>query len=247
VNILGIIPSRYASTRLPGKPLIDLAGKSMIQRVYEQCEKAQSLAEVVVATDDQRILDHVESFGGKAVMTSQLHETGTERSAEVMRNIGSNYDYAINIQGDEPFIHPSQIDTLANLLDGKNQLATLARVCDSEFHLFSNNSAKVTFNDSNEALYFSREPIPHLRNLDPKIWHEQGQHYIHIGIYGYEAEVLQELVKLPASQLEKSESLEQLRWLSNGYKIKVGFTDHPSYGIDSPEDVEPLLKMFNKA
>jgi len=244
MRILGIIPARYASTRFPGKPLIDLRGKTMIQRVYEQCVASEALTDVVVATDDQRIYEHVEAIGGKAMMTASNHQTGTARCAEVVNSFDEAFDYAINIQGDEPFIQPSQIDKLAALLDGETQLATLVKQSESAYHIRSKNTVKVVFNKDMEAMYFSRETIPHLRDINADDWHLKGQHYLHIGIYAYRVDVLQEIVQLAPAALELNESLEQLRWLWNGYKIKVGLTDIPSYGIDSPEDIEPLLSMF---
>ncbi len=246
MRILGVIPSRYASTRFPGKPLIDLEGKTMIQRVYEQCKKAESLSEVIVATDDQRIFDHVLSFGGKVVMTSENHSTGTERCAEVLSSIDDEFDYAINIQGDEPFIHPEQIDELAALLNGETELATLVHKSDSAFHILSKHSVKVVFDRQMKALYFSREPIPHIQKEERDSWNIKGQHFLHIGIYGYRADVLNKIVQLPKSRLEQNESLEQLRWIENGYSIQLGITKYESFGIDTPEDIQPLIDKFLK-
>lgn len=244
MRILGIIPSRFESTRFPGKPLTDIAGKTMIQRVYEQCAKSSNLTDLVVATDDQRIFNHVESFGGKAVMTSSEHASGTDRCQEALQKADGEFDYVINIQGDEPFIQPEQIDLIINLLDGDAQLATLVIKNDSEEHIFSRDNVKVVFTKDMNALYFSREPIPHLRNTEHKDWDSKKAHYHHIGIYGYRADVLKEVTNLPKSSLEIAESLEQLRWLENGYQIKLGVTDQPSFGVDKPEDVTALVKMF---
>ena len=244
MRILGVIPSRYASTRFEGKPLIDLKGKSMIQRVYEQCKKSQSLTDVIIATDDDRIYDHAIDFGANVIMTSTDHRTGTERCAEVVRLLDDQYDYVINIQGDEPFIHPEQIDELTKILDGQNQLATLIHPCSSSYYLFSPNTVKVVFNQQMKALYFSREPIPHIREEDKESWQDKKEHFVHIGIYAYQASLLEELIHLSQSKLEQNESLEQLRWLDHGFDIQLGLSSHSSYGIDTPEDVAPLLKRF---
>ena len=244
MKILGIIPSRYASTRFPGKPLVDIEGKTMIQRVYEQCIKAKSLAAVVVATDDSRIYDHVNDFGGKAVMTSEAHPSGTDRCFEALQKTGEDFDYVINIQGDEPFIQPEQIDTLAGILDGQTELATLVMPTISTPHILSPNEAKVVFDKNMNALYFSREPIPHLRDVNREDWGNQAAHHVQIGMYGYRVDILEAITSLDKSSLEKAESLEQLRWLENGYKIKLALTDTPSFGVDTPEDLEALKKQF---
>lgn len=230
--------------RFPGKPLTDIAGMTMIHRVYQQCAKSSMLTDLVVATDDQRIYDHVESFGGKAVMTSESHASGTDRCYEALQKVEGEFDYVINIQGDEPFIQPEQINILADLLDGTTQLATLVIKTDSVYHLFSKDEAHVVFTKDMNALYFSREPIPHLRNVEPKDWAAKHSHYLQIGIYGYRADILKEVTTLPKSNLELAESLEQLRWLENGYQIKLGETNQPSFGVDKPEDIEVLLKQF---
>lgn len=244
MKVLGIIPSRFASSRFPGKPLADIAGKSMIRRVYEQCAKSDALDQLVVATDDQRILDHVEGFGGKAVMTRSDHQSGTDRCREVIEQLNGDFDFVINIQGDEPFIQPEQIDAVAEILEGDVELATLVMQTDSNDHIFSKDEVHVVFNKNMNALYFSREPIPHLRNSERENWAEKGRHYIHIGIYGYRTDVLRAITELPKSQLESAESLEQLRWLENGYSIKLGLTDLPSFGVDRPADIDYLVKKF---
>ncbi len=242
--ILGVIPARYASTRFPGKPLIDIQGKSMIQRVYEQARKAHKLTDVVVATDDDRILTHVKSFGGKAVMTLPNHPSGTDRCYEVLKNIDKEFTYVINIQGDEPFIDPSQIDLLAQLCDGKTELATLMIPVDSHEVLFDTGEVKITMNNQQEALYFSREVIPHIKGIDKKEWHKHFQYYRHVGMYAYRADILELITRLMPSDLEKAESLEQLRWLENGFKIKLAVTDFDSHCIDTPEDVEKVLRLM---
>lgn len=245
MRILGIIPSRYSSSRFPGKPLIDLAGKSMIRRVYEQCIKATCLTDVIVATDDARIFDHVNAFGGNAMMTSANHKTGTERCAEVLSSLNSEFDFVINIQGDEPFIQPDQIGELAAILNADTELATLVHKSDSLNHILNEHTVKAVFNQNMEALYFSREPIPHIQKETKEKWHLDGHHYLHIGIYAYRAEVLNQIVQLPPSRLEQNESLEQLRWLENGYSIKLSISQYESFGIDTPEDVQPLLDRFH--
>ncbi len=242
--ILGIIPARYASSRFPGKPLIDIQGKSMIQRVYEQAKKSHKLNEVIVATDDERILTHVKNFGGNALMTAVNHPSGTDRCYEVLKKSGKDFKYIINIQGDEPFIDPSQIDLLAKLCDGKTELATLMIPVDSHEVLFDSGEVKIIINNQHEALYFSREVIPHIKGVDKKLWHKNFQYYRHVGMYTYRADVLKKITTLVPSELEKAESLEQLRWLENGYKIKLAVTDFDSHCIDTPEDVEKVLRLM---
>jgi len=240
MNILGIIPARFASTRFPGKPLVDIAGKSMIQRVYEQAKKCTHLTEVVVATDDTRIYDHVLTFGGVAIMTSADHQSGTDRCAEVARQ-HPQYNIIINIQGDEPYIDPEQITKLAFCFnDARTQIATLVKKVINEQELFNVNSPKVVINKLSEAVYFSRSPLPHIRGQEQQNWLSHFTYFKHIGIYGYRADVLEEITKLPVSSLEKAESLEQLRWIENGYRIKVAETELETYAIDTPEDLANL-------
>lgn len=243
-KILGVIPSRFGSSRFPGKPLIDLAGKSMIQRVYEQAKKSKLLSDVIVATDDERIFNHVEKFGGKAMMTSTSHQSGTDRCAEVLEKLNSDYHAVINIQGDEPFIHPDQIDLLAKCFDDKNtELATLINRTDDSDLIQNPNRIKVTIDKNNTALYFSRSAIPYLKSISPNEWAKHHPYFLHIGIYGYRSDILKKITQLHVSSLEKTESLEQLRWLENGYRIKVAETNFESYSIDAPEDVNNVLKM----
>ena len=240
MNILGIIPARYASTRFPGKPLVDIAGKSMIQRVYEQAKKCIDLAEVIVATDDGRIYDHVVNFGGLAIITSADHQSGTDRCAEVAL-LRPQYDVIINIQGDEPYIDPEQVSKLAACFnDADTQIATLIKKVQNEQELFNPSSPKVIVNKLSEAIYFSRSPLPHIRGHEQKDWLNYFTYFKHIGIYGYRADVLQQITKLPVSSLEKAESLEQLRWIENGYRIKVSETELETYAVDTPEDLEKL-------
>lgn len=244
MQILGIIPARYASTRFPAKALVDIGGKSMIQRVYEQASKATKLSQVIVATDDERISDHVLSFGGKVVMTSENHQSGTDRCYEALLKTEGNYDYVINIQGDEPFISPEPIDNLANELNGLIELATLVKVIDSEDLLFNVNVPKAVLNVRREILYFSRQTIPYIRNHEKDQWLENHTFYKHIGIYAYRTDVLAALTKLPVSSLEKAEALEQLRWLENGYSIKAVITSDDSHGVDTPEDLDKVTRKF---
>ena len=241
MKTIGIIPSRYASTRFPGKPLVQIAGKSMIRRVYEQATKSKSLDEVVVATDDLRIVEEVKSFGGNYVLTDSKHQSGTDRCAEVITKL-PHFDTIINIQGDEPFIDPEQIDLLAGCFkDGGVQLATLIKGISSEEELFNTNIPKVVLNAFEEAIYFSRQTIPYLRNTAQKDWLGAHQFYKHIGIYGYSSEALLEITKLPPSILELAENLEQLRWLENGYKIKTKITTLETLAIDTPDDLKKLI------
>jgi 3-deoxy-manno-octulosonate cytidylyltransferase (CMP-KDO synthetase) len=244
-SILGIIPARYASTRFPGKPLIDIKGISMIQRVYQQAKKSTLLKDVIVATDDERIYKHVESFGGKVVYTQSEHPSGTDRSFEALQKFNSNFDYVINIQGDEPFIDPTQIDLLANVCDGTTELATLMIPVDSHEVLFDMGEVKITLNSKSEALYFSRMVIPFIKNKPQEEWHKHHQYFRHVGMYAYRADVLEQITKLNPSSLENAESLEQLRWLENGFKVKCVKTDFDSHCIDTPDDIEKVIRLMN--
>ncbi|MBO5809359.1 MAG: 3-deoxy-manno-octulosonate cytidylyltransferase [Bacteroidales bacterium] len=247
MKILGIIPARFASTRFPGKPLTIINGKSMIQRVYEQSLKAEMLTDVVVATDDQRIYDAVIAFGGKVMMTSSEHNSGTDRCCEIVEKIENQYDAVVNIQGDEPFINPEQINQIASLISTEeSQIASLCKPIKDEDELFDENVVKVVFDKNNNALYFSRQTIPFLRKADKNAmsWMQQRTFYKHIGIYAYKVNVLKKIANLPQSGLELSECLEQLRWLENSYEIKMGITEFESYSIDTPQDVEKCLKFF---
>lgn len=245
MKTLGIIPARLASTRFPEKALVKIGGKTMVQRVYEQAIQAQALERVVVATDHEKIFNHVQDFGGEACMTSSEHPSGTDRCREALSKQKWSYDYVVNIQGDEPFIKPEQINELAALLDGKVHLATLVgRVKDPEL-LFNPNIMKVVFNHKYEAIYFSRECIPHMRGIKRDEWFTHHTFYKHVCMYAYRTDILEEITELPPSTLEQAESLEQLRWLENGYKIKVGITDHESISIDTPEDLERAKRVMN--
>ncbi len=247
MKILGVIPARYASTRFPGKPLADIAGKSMIELVYRQVMKSTLLSRVLVATDHPAIFNHVKSFGGKVFMTSESHPSGTDRCYETLSNQEEKFDYVINIQGDEPFIAPEQIDLLADLLDGKTELATLIKKIEREEELFNPNVVKVVKDDFNEAIYFSRSPIPHVRNTPKGEWLTHHSFFKHIGMYAYRHDILAKITKLEISSLERTESLEQLRWIENGYSIKVAETNQETIGIDTPEDLERAVQFVNKA
>lgn len=237
---IAIIPARYASTRFPAKPLAILGGKLVVERVYEQVKKA--IDKVVVATDDERIYNAVVAFGGEAVMTSSEHRSGTDRCREAYEKVGYEADIVLNIQGDEPFIVPKQINTLLECFKSeKVEIATLVKPFNEEDGLEAlenPNSPKVVINESGEALYFSRSVIPYLRGVERNEWLKHHTFYKHIGIYAFRSEVLKAVTALPASSLEKAESLEQLRWLESGYKIGVGVTDIETVGIDTPEDLE---------
>ncbi len=237
MKFIAIIPARYASTRFPGKPLAVLGGKTVIQRVYEQVSSL--LDEVYVATDDERIFQAVESFGGRAVMTRTDHKSGTDRIEEVAEKIGSDADVIINVQGDEPFIQPSQIETLMHLFDApETQIGTLGKRFETIEGVENPNSPKIATDNRGFALYFSRSPIPYVRGIDRNLWLEAYPFLKHLGIYAYRREVLREVTQLPQGRLEKAESLEQLRWLENGYRIRVGLTDVETVGIDTPEDLQ---------
>lgn len=244
MKILGIIPARYASTRFPAKALADIAGKSMVQRVYEQAKKCLGLNEVWVATDDERIYNHVNNFGGKVVITSATHQSGTDRCAEIAAAL-PDFDVIINIQGDEPFINPNQIAKVAACFaDPKTELATLVKKITQEEELYNTNTPKVILNNLSEAVYFSRSAIPYIRGQQPQNWLQYHTFYKHIGIYGYRSDVLQQITKLPVSPLEKAESLEQLRWIENGFRIKVAETELETLAVDTPADLENILKTY---
>lgn len=240
MKFLGIIPARYASTRFPAKPLAILGGKTVIQRVYEQV--AGILDDAYVATDDERIEATVKAFGGKVVMTSPLHKSGTDRCYEAFTKIEGHFDVVVNIQGDEPFIQQSQLEAIkACFDDSSTQIATLVKPfsSDDSFEALENvNSPKVVLNKNRNAMYFSRSVIPYQRNAEKNEWLKGHTYYKHIGLYAYRTEVLKEITNLPQSPLELAESLEQLRWLENGYSIKAGITSVETIGIDTPQDLE---------
>jgi 3-deoxy-manno-octulosonate cytidylyltransferase (CMP-KDO synthetase) len=272
MKILGIIPARYASTRFMGKPLVDIGGKTMIQRVYEQALKAKCLSKIIIATDDERIFKHVKSFGGEAMMTAEGHPSGTDRCAEVALKMNiaelyegmnprnslvfdgikikrqkTTYDAVVNIQGDEPFIDPSQIEKVVEILRGGDfSISTLVKKIDNQELIHNPNVVKCVFSDKNKALYFSRSPIPYLRNTPISEWVSTGEFYKHLGLYAYKTSVLLEITQLPPSRLELLESLEQLRWLENGYEIGVAVTDIETIGIDTPDDLLKIKMIENE-
>jgi 3-deoxy-manno-octulosonate cytidylyltransferase (CMP-KDO synthetase) len=245
-NNIGIIPARYGSTRFPGKPLAMIKGKSMIQRVFEQAGKSKLLSEILVATDDERIVRHVDGFGGMAMMTSPDHKNGTERCAEVINHMDNiNYDVVVNIQGDEPFLNPDQIDGLISCFqDPEVQIATLATKIETTSELADTSSVKVVIDNQGNAIYFSRSIIPFIRDEKTSNWVNSYPFYKHIGIYAFRTETLIEITRLAPTPLELAESLEQLRWMTNGYKIHVKVVTTKSVGIDKPDD---LLKITNNA
>ena len=237
MKFIGLIPARYASTRFPGKPLALLAGKPVIQHVYEQAAKV--LDAVYVATDDERIYNKVLEFGGKAVMTSTEHHSGTDRIEEALEKIGGDFDVVVNIQGDEPFIAQSQIETLCHCFEDEDtQIATLGKPFECIKAVENPNSPKIVVDNRGYAMYFSRSIIPFVRSVERQEWLKKYPFLKHLGIYAYRTEVLKAITRLPQSSLELAESLEQLRWLENGYRIKVGITNVETVGIDTPEDLQ---------
>lgn len=248
MNFLAIIPARFASTRFPGKPLAILGGKTVIERVYTQVKGTFERA--VVATDDERIEEAVKNFGGEVVMTSPNHKSGTDRCYEALRRVGEeDYDVVVNIQGDEPFIQTSQLETVKACFDDPvTDIATLVKPFTPEDGIDAvrnPNSPKVVLNQNMEAMYFSRSVIPYLRNKDQENWLNYHTFYKHIGLYAYKTRVLKQITSLPQSPLELAESLEQLRWLENGYTIKVGLTNVETIGIDTPADLERAENFLN--
>ena len=248
LRVIAIIPARYASTRFPAKPLAILGGKMVVERVYEQVKRA--INKVVVATDDERIYNAVLSFGGEVVMTSSEHRSGTDRCAEAYEKLGCEADIILNIQGDEPFIAPEQIEALIKCFEREEiDIATLVKPFSSEDNieaLENPNSPKVVINEAGEAIYFSRSIVPYLRGVERSEWLKCHTFYKHIGIYAFRAKSIKEVTTLPQSPLEKAESLEQLRWLESGYKIGVGVTDIETVGIDTPEDLERAEQFLSK-
>jgi 3-deoxy-manno-octulosonate cytidylyltransferase (CMP-KDO synthetase) len=241
-SILGIIPARYASTRFPAKALALINGKTMVQRVYEQALKATSLRQVIVATDHELIYEHIQKLGGQVVMTSPDHPSGTDRCFEALQKSRFSCDYVINIQGDEPFIQPEQINILAACLqDEQTEIATLVKKIEDTQTLLDPNKPKVLLNLKGEAIYFSRQTLPYIRGTEKEQWLEKHTFYKHIGMYAYRTDILAQLTQLPVSGLEKAEALEQLRWLENGYRIKAAITPYDTMGIDTPEDLERAL------
>ena len=255
MKVLAVIPARYASTRFPGKPLALLGGHSIIERVWHRVNRADGIDNAVVATDDERICDHMERMAGEGsvMMTSDQHRSGTDRCGEVldrMEKQGDIYDIVINVQGDEPFVEPSQLEALTACFDDPSvQIATLATPIASTEELLSPNNVKVVCGDNGKALYFSRQPIPYRRGVEPERWLDEGQYLKHVGIYAFRSKALHEVCRLEAGVLEEAEKLEQLRWLAAGYTIHVALTDHANIGIDTPGDLaaaEEYLKKNNR-
>lgn len=251
MKYIAVVPARYASTRFPAKPLAMLGGKPVIQRVYEQVKRV--FDDTVVATDDDRIREVVEAFGGRVVMTRSDHKSGTDRICEAIEKLEGEWDVVVNVQGDEPFIQPQQLEAIkACFSDVSTQIATLVKpftVADGLDALMNPNSPKVVVDDQMWAMYFSRSVIPYLRGVEPEKWLESHTYYKHIGLYAYRTEVLRQITSIPQSPLEVAESLEQLRWLQAGYTIKVGISQVETIGIDTPEDLaraEEFLKYLNK-
>ena len=247
MRILGVIPARYASSRLPGKPLVDIGGRSMVMRVFDQATKAASLAHVVVATDDERIERHVKDHGGSVVMTAADHPSGTDRCWEALKKSGADrFDAVVNIQGDEPFIVPAQIDELsAAIAAPEAAIATLAQVVMDDRDLDDPGEVLITTDVHMNALYFSRAAIPFLRNAKPGPRADQFRYLKHVGLYAYTTRALSSIITLPPSSLELAESLEQLRWLENGFRVRVGLTGHPSFCVDTPADLEEARRRVS--
>ena len=250
MKTIGIIPARYASNRLPGKPLLDLGGKPMIQRVYEQAKRA-FFDEVAIATDHQKIEEAVKAFGGRVIMTSPDHPSGTDRVAEALELLeeqSGSYDLVVNIQGDEPFIDPNHLNALIEFVKANpdSRIATLACPIREDEKLWDPNCVKVVFGNSRQALYFSRHPIPYLRNAEKTDWIKHKLHYQHVGVYAFRTDALREIVQIQPSRLELAESLEQLRWLEHDYKIGVVEVGDQSFGIDTIEDLEAARRLLKK-
>ena len=247
MNVLILIPARYASTRFPGKPLAMIGEKPMIQHVVEKA--AVVSGDVFVATDDERIFDKVNLFGGKAVMTAETHKSGTDRCYEayckVAGTLEKQFDVVVNVQGDEPFIQPDQIRALIDCFENPQvQIATLAKRFENNDDIFDPNKVKVVFSETGSALYFSRSPIPFCRGVEKNSWLDATAFYKHVGMYAYRPRVLEEITRITQGELEKAESLEQLRWLQAGYHIAVEITEHESVGIDTPEDLERANRLI---
>lgn len=245
MKVLGVIPARWASSRFPGKPLVKIGEKSMIQRVYEQSRKALDF--VVVATDDERIVTEMNKFGGQVVMTSAEHQSGTDRCLEALNIIETSrkikFDIVVNIQGDEPFVQPEQISDVVSCFDDPlAEISTLIKRITTSEALFNPNNPKVVKNNNNEAIYFSRSTIPYVVNVKDNEWLNKFTFYEHLGLYGYKTDVLRKITKLAPSALEKSESLEQNRWIENGFRIKVAETEYENISIDTQEDLDKIIK-----
>lgn len=250
LQVIGVIPARYESSRFPGKPLVIINGKSMIRRVYEQALKCKNLSKVVVATDDERIVEHVNSFGGQVMMTAPYHRSGTERVSEVVEKLHRDnpdklFEVAVNIQGDEPYIDPAQIDSLVSCFKDKDiQIATLIHKINSQEELLSPNVVKVIIDKIQKAITFSRAAIPFMRGVEIDRWLDHHTYYKHVGLYAYRTQVLEIITRLKPSPIEMIESLEQMRWIENGFFIHTELTKTDSISVDTPED---LLKLTNNS
>jgi 3-deoxy-manno-octulosonate cytidylyltransferase (CMP-KDO synthetase) len=243
MKVLGVIPARYASTRFPGKPLAEIHGKSMVRRVYEQVKKSASVHRIVIATDDDRIVQHARTFDAEVVLTSPRHPSGTDRCAEVLEKMEETFDVIVNIQGDEPFIQPGQIDAVVECFHQDTvDIATLIKQIDSTEELFNPNKVKVVTNRWKEAMYFSRHPIPYCKTADPEHWLQHCTYYKHVGMYAYRRAVLKLISSLSPSATELTESLEQLRWIENGYTIRTIETTFESPAVDTPKDLEYIIQ-----
>jgi 3-deoxy-manno-octulosonate cytidylyltransferase (CMP-KDO synthetase) len=247
MKTLGIIPARYDSSRFPGKPLAEIDGMTMLERVYRQVEKSRRISSLIVATDDDRIFRHVKNFGGDAMMTSATHQSGTDRCAEVAAMV-EGFDCIVNIQGDEPFIDPEQIDAVIIPLAENEEagISTLAKLISKQEEIFNPSIVKVVVDALQKAMYFSRSPIPHLRGTPPEQWLEKGRFFKHIGLYGFRRSILLQLAALKQGYYEQAEALEQLRWLEAGYEIWVGLTERETIGIDTPEDLEKAVRFLKE-
>ncbi len=248
MNFLAIIPARYASTRLPGKPLLKIGKQTMIQRVYQQCSKVAAFAKVVVATDDERIVQEVKQWNGNVVLTKSNHQSGTDRCSEVLAQMNKtdsiNYDFVINVQGDEPFIQPEQLEDILSILTPSVEIGTLIKTIDTTEELFDPNKPKVIIRNDGTAIYFSRHPIPYQRGTEEKEWLTANSYFKHIGIYAYRSDILTRLAALPVSGLEIAESLEQLRWIENGFSIQTKITNQESLGIDTEADLRKAIHFL---
>jgi 3-deoxy-manno-octulosonate cytidylyltransferase (CMP-KDO synthetase) len=244
MKILGIIPARYASTRFPGKPLADILGKSMVRRVYENASGSVALNRLIVATDDRRIMDEVSSFGGESLLTSSLLASGTDRCGAVLDFLDEDFDFVINIQGDEPLLPAKQIDGLAASLHFHTEIASQMHLIDKTEDLFSASVVKVVTARSGKALYFSREPIPHLHNAARSEWIKKNTYYRHTGMYAYRSDILKKITRLQPTSLEISESLEQLRWLQEGFKIEMAATPFRNISVDTPNDLSAVISLI---
>lgn len=246
MSILGIIPARFASSRFPGKPLVKIEGKSMLQRVYEQAVKSSHLSEIIIATDDTRIQEHALTLGANVVLTKHEHPSGTDRCFEAYIKSGKKFNHVLNIQGDEPFLDPEQINSLASACNPSVEIATQMIKCSNYEVLFDTGEVKIILNTKNEALYFSRNVIPFIKGKEQHEWHKHFNYYRHVGMYAYRTDILEKISGLSPSKLENAESLEQLRWLEHGFKIKCIETPFDSHCIDTPEDIEKVLRLMSK-